>query len=473
MKKLSASRNKISELPEEFENLINLELLNLSSNQIKNLKVSNFVKLVRLDLSNNKLSNWNNDELSKMDELKYLDISNNEFEMIPELPINLTILQVYSNPISELDVSKLVNLQTLNISDTKIGNLSLENLNLTNLILGYNKITEFPNLEKMKNLQSLCLIGNQIEDISKIDKLLPGSIQDLFLSSNRIKSIPNHILDYFNNSENLCTIDLSFNNIETIPNLDSDKHFNWSNQNSEILKMENLEIGYAECKGTKFKNYTFTILGRRATMEDSIMHYHFNSSFGNISIFGVFDGHAGPKASNFCSKVFGKVFQRVFENTSEPNISERISNSLKETFSILNKDLREYLRSCATNFTDQFCGTTAGIALFVNNSIFVANVGDTRIVLYSEGKTKRLTVDHKPHLLPEKERIFSIGGHVIFDNDGVSRVNGNLAIARSLGDFYLSPYVISEPYIEEYSISGNENDFLIIAWYLLFIKLNL
>jgi len=43
----------------------------------------------------------------------------------------------------------------------------------------------------------------------------------------------------------------------------------------------------------------------------------------------------------------------------------------------------------------------------------------------------------------ERERIHKLGGFVM-DN---GRVNGILGVARSLGDFYLSPYVSPEPYV--------------------------
>jgi serine/threonine protein phosphatase PrpC len=62
--------------------------------------------------------------------------------------------------------------------------------------------------------------------------------------------------------------------------------------------------------------------------------------------------------------------------------------------------------------------------------ILCANAGDSRAVLSKKGKAKDLSVDHKPDLPSEKRRIERANGFV-----EESRVNGMLALSRSLGDF--------------------------------------
>jgi serine/threonine protein phosphatase PrpC len=75
--------------------------------------------------------------------------------------------------------------------------------------------------------------------------------------------------------------------------------------------------------------------------------------------------------------------------------------------------------------------------------LYVANVGDSRAVLFRKDKPIRMTVDHKPRF--EEERIKSIEGGCV-TGEGGGRVNGQLAVSRSLGDFYMHPYVIYEPH---------------------------
>jgi len=47
-----------------------------------------------------------------------------------------------------------------------------------------------------------------------------------------------------------------------------------------------------------------------------------------------------------------------------------------------------------SNFDD---GTTAISVLIVHNTLFVANVGDSRAVLSTGGKALALSIDHKPN----------------------------------------------------------------------------
>jgi serine/threonine protein phosphatase PrpC len=77
-----------------------------------------------------------------------------------------------------------------------------------------------------------------------------------------------------------------------------------------------------------------------------------------------------------------------------------------------------------------FSGCTAVCTIITPTHIICANVGDSRCVIGSEGKTIAMTEDHKPSNPQEKERIESAGGFVLMD-----RVNGELAMSRALGDF--------------------------------------
>jgi serine/threonine protein phosphatase PrpC len=67
-----------------------------------------------------------------------------------------------------------------------------------------------------------------------------------------------------------------------------------------------------------------------------------------------------------------------------------------------------------------------------------ANVGDCRAVLSDKGKAVQLTFDHKPNAPKEKERIEAAGGFV---HNG--RVNGLLAVSRSIGDVNYKVSVIN------------------------------
>jgi protein phosphatase 1L len=77
-------------------------------------------------------------------------------------------------------------------------------------------------------------------------------------------------------------------------------------------------------------------------------------------------------------------------------------------------------------------GTTALIALIEGTKLTVANVGDSRGVMYDiKGRTIPLSFDHKPQSAREHKRIQEAGGFIAFK--GVWRVSGILATSRALG----------------------------------------
>jgi len=87
------------------------------------------------------------------------------------------------------------------------------------------------------------------------------------------------------------------------------------------------------------------------------------------------------------------------------------------------------------------CGTTAAVCLCLRGSspssaleLHVANTGDTRVLLVSDGSApaRRLSVDHVATDPDEVRRVQAAGGHVVGN-----RVGGTLAITRALGDHCL------------------------------------
>ena len=74
-------------------------------------------------------------------------------------------------------------------------------------------------------------------------------------------------------------------------------------------------------------------------------------------------------------------------------------------------------------------GCTANVILFKKGIMYIANAGDSRSVLGTQGKAIELSMDHKPDNEKEKTRINKAGGTV---TNG--RVEGNLNLSRALGD---------------------------------------
>jgi len=89
--------------------------------------------------------------------------------------------------------------------------------------------------------------------------------------------------------------------------------------------------------------------------------------------------------------------------------------------------------------------------------LYAANAGDARAVLCRGGEALRLTYDHKGSDAQESKRIMDAGGFVMNN-----RVNGVLAVTRSLGDSAMKDFVVGAPYTTETELCAYD-EFVIIA----------
>jgi len=166
-----------------------------------------------------------------------------------------------------------------------------------------------------------------------------------------------------------------------------------------------------------------------------------------LSWFGVFDGHGGDKASQYCVDWLSSY---VRHNESFPY---DLGFAMKKSFTAIDDDF------IGTGYPD---GTTAcAVSLVGGRRVVCANTGDSRaIIVRKDGSVVRLSRDHKPGMPDETRRITELGGKVIYW--GRWRVEGLLAVSRAIGDSSLKPYVTSEPEICEYDI-GKDDWFLILS----------
>mmetsp|Transcript_11781 Transcript_11781/g.13575 ORF Transcript_11781/g.13575 Transcript_11781/m.13575 type:complete len:433 (+) Transcript_11781:75-1373(+) len=111
-------------------------------------------------------------------------------------------------------------------------------------------------------------------------------------------------------------------------------------------------------------------------------------------------------------------------------------------------------------------GCTAIVALLVNNHLFVANAGDSRGVLCSNGEAIALSEDHKPTDSNEHARIKAAGGFV----NEQGRVNGNLNLSRAIGDLRYKgndeldradQIISAQPDVRVFNITSNDYFFIL------------
>uniref|UniRef100_A0A0E0LC65 protein-serine/threonine phosphatase n=1 Tax=Oryza punctata TaxID=4537 RepID=A0A0E0LC65_ORYPU len=155
-------------------------------------------------------------------------------------------------------------------------------------------------------------------------------------------------------------------------------------------------------------------------------------------------GHGGPLAAEYLK-------EHLFENLlNHPEFLTDTKLAISQTFLKTDAD---FLESVSSNpFRDD--GSTAVTAILVGNNLYVANVGDSRVVALKAGKAVPLSEDHKPNRKDEQKRIEDAGD--------TWRVNGLLAMSRAFGNRALKHYVKAEPEIQE-KVIDEGLEYLILA----------
>jgi serine/threonine protein phosphatase PrpC len=145
-----------------------------------------------------------------------------------------------------------------------------------------------------------------------------------------------------------------------------------------------------------------------------------------ISLFAVFDGHGGAEASAYCkahlhSHLAEKVMAALEVSESASLATADLARALHEAFIATDEGF--------ISTTGGTAGTTAVVALLAGDHLLVANAGDSRAVLWRDGRSVPMSVDHKPDRPDETARISAAGGFVAH-----GRVMHALAVSRAIGD---------------------------------------
>lgn len=171
--------------------------------------------------------------------------------------------------------------------------------------------------------------------------------------------------------------------------------------------------------------------GRRSSMEDA----HIATTITvpgftqRISLYGIFDGHGGERCAHYLEQHIANYLQeRLAIALQAEDRDAAIYNLLKKAFVELGERYK-------MQHPYSMAGSTANIALVIGNDLWVANVGDTRTILSSNGTAIALSEDAKPNLPAYRRGAERRGGQVI--HWGVYRVqkggSSALAIGRAVG----------------------------------------
>jgi protein phosphatase PTC1 len=186
----------------------------------------------------------------------------------------------------------------------------------------------------------------------------------------------------------------------------------------------------------------------RRSMEDEHVIVDNFGGDPNSGYFAIYDGHGGRGAVDFTAKTLHKNLAEEFEKN--PSVSPL--DALRTAYLSTDKQMAE------TQI--QFSGTTCISVLLRKQGderiLYAANAGDARAVLNRNGKALRLSYDHKGSDESETKRIVDAGGFVV-----LNRVNGILAVTRSLGDHAMKDYVIGDPHLTEIKLEPTDTHVVI------------
>ena len=345
---------------------------------------------------------------------------------------------------TNIQKDKNSNNKLISIKDTSNRNTCNENINPSDI----------ENEEENNNLK--------INNFKNKSRILPST-------ENNIQEINKERLD--NNSPK------KINNIYTIETTQTN-----TSANNNINKEKKIEIPK---KIKYFKNCRYNSLagkdtfGKNKVNQDTALTEININNIEGFNAFGVLDGHgeAGHNISNFAKNYIINEIKNYFQKLKINSLSD-IYNELKNNDYFLIKNIyqntdKELLKQ---NFNSEFSGTTCVIVFQIGYNLITANVGDSRAILINSDNSQEkelknpkiieLSIDQKPDLPLERERIIKSGGIVDQMLDQKGKRNGpfrvwagkenypGLAMSRSIGDLKGKKCgLISIPEIIEYKLN--------------------
>uniref|UniRef100_UPI003AAF2024 integrin-linked kinase-associated serine/threonine phosphatase 2C n=1 Tax=Centroberyx gerrardi TaxID=166262 RepID=UPI003AAF2024 len=187
------------------------------------------------------------------------------------------------------------------------------------------------------------------------------------------------------------------------------------------------------------------------------------SQVSRVSYFAVFDGHGGARASRFAAEHLHHTLASRFPSGETENLDKLIKKCLLDTFRQTDDDFLKKASSQKPAWKD---GSTATCLLALDDMVYVANLGDSRVSRASRRRRRKerqsvtlsLSKEHNPTIYEERMRIQRAGGIV---REG--RVLGVLEVSRSIGDGqYKRCGVISTPDLRRCQLTANDR-FIILA----------
>ncbi|CAK7337780.1 unnamed protein product [Dovyalis caffra] len=160
---------------------------------------------------------------------------------------------------------------------------------------------------------------------------------------------------------------------------------------------------------------------------------------------GVYDGHGGPEASRFLTHHLFPFLHKFA--TEQGGLS---ADAIRKAFDATEEEFLHFVKQSWTARPQMASvGSCCLVGAISNDVLYVANLGDSRVVLgrkVSEGNensavvAERLTTDHNvgvEEVRKEVEALHPDDAHIVVYTHGVWRIKGIIQVSRSIGDVYL------------------------------------
>ncbi|XP_034708532.1 protein phosphatase 2C 51-like [Vitis riparia] len=216
-----------------------------------------------------------------------------------------------------------------------------------------------------------------------------------------------------------------------------------------------------KCVSTCVPHGSMSVIGRRRAMEDALTVAP--GEFDSYDFYAVYDGHGGAKVAYACRDRLHRLLAKEIEDAINGEGRIDWENVMVASFSKMDEEINgeaSQVEDRSTSSLLRSMGSTAVVVVVGPEKLVVANCGDSRAVLCRRGVAVPLSRDHKPDRPDERERVEAAGGKVI--NWNGFRILGVLSTSRSIGDYFLKPYVTPKP---EVTVWEREefDDFIVIA----------
>jgi len=193
----------------------------------------------------------------------------------------------------------------------------------------------------------------------------------------------------------------------------------------------------------------------RKRMEDRVTcETGFDSTGVSTFFFGIYDGHRNSYVSDYLQRNLHTTIQNSSDVQYQP------IKAIKEAFSKIDQEVLKNQE--ALNIQG---GSTALCAYIRSNSLYLANVGDSKAIVIRDGLPVTLNIEHRANNEEERKNVENRGGYV-FEKKGATTsrflVQGALELTRSIGDPSYKEFITCEPDVKEYKFDKHDQ-YIIMA----------